>query len=194
MSGTKAGGLKAAETNRQKYGTNFYRRIGTKGGHNGHTGGFAANPKLARIAGQKGGQLSVRGASLENLVEGRMNPMTEKLYKAWLPQVIKIYNKACNTSITYQAPTHPNDYYEQLKLFLYDDPELVDEKVTLAMAVLSKFYDTTGGRMSTLTPGLVEIKTMVLSMSERAAISWTQAKGFVKEWGESLLKNVNTTV
>lgn len=50
MSGTKAGGLKAAQTNRQKYGKEFYSQIGRKGGQNGHTGGFAANPALARIA------------------------------------------------------------------------------------------------------------------------------------------------
>ena len=61
MSGTKAGGLKAAQTNRQKYGKEFYSQIGRKGGQNGHTGGFAANPALARIAGAKGGRISRRG-------------------------------------------------------------------------------------------------------------------------------------
>ena len=61
MSGTKAGGLKAAATNREKYGKEFYSQIGRKGGQNGHTGGFAANPALARIAGAKGGRISRRG-------------------------------------------------------------------------------------------------------------------------------------
>lgn len=61
MSGTKAGGLKAAQTNREKYGKEFYSQIGRKGGQNGHTGGFAANPALARIAGAKGGRISRRG-------------------------------------------------------------------------------------------------------------------------------------
>lgn len=61
MSGTKAGGLKAAATNRAKYGKEFYSQIGRKGGQNGHTGGFAANPALARIAGAKGGRISRRG-------------------------------------------------------------------------------------------------------------------------------------
>ena len=32
MAGTKAGGLKAAATNRAKYGKEFYARIGQKGG------------------------------------------------------------------------------------------------------------------------------------------------------------------
>lgn len=61
MAGTRAGGLKAAKTNRIKNGADFYARIGRKGGHNGHTGGFAANPDLARIAGRKGGLKSRRG-------------------------------------------------------------------------------------------------------------------------------------
>lgn len=61
MSGTRAGGLKARETNLANYGKDFYREIGRKGGQNGHTGGFAANPELARIAGAKGGRISRRG-------------------------------------------------------------------------------------------------------------------------------------
>lgn len=60
MAGTKIGGLSAASTNKKKYGPDFYRRIGQKGGRNGHTGGFAANRDLARIAGRKGGKISKR--------------------------------------------------------------------------------------------------------------------------------------
>ena len=60
MSGTKTGAAKAAITNRLKHGKDFYQRIGRKGGQNGHTGGFAANPELARIAGAKGGRISRR--------------------------------------------------------------------------------------------------------------------------------------
>ena len=59
MAGTKAGGLKAAQKNLQKD-PYFYAKIGAKGGRNGHTGGFAANPELARIAGAKGGRISRR--------------------------------------------------------------------------------------------------------------------------------------
>lgn len=61
MAGTKAGGRKAAITNREKYGDDFYANIGRKGGANGHTGGFASNPELAKIAGAKGGRKSKRG-------------------------------------------------------------------------------------------------------------------------------------
>ena len=61
MAGTKIGGQKAAETNKAKHGPDFYAQIGRKGGRNGHTGGFAANPELAKIAGAKGGRKSKRG-------------------------------------------------------------------------------------------------------------------------------------
>lgn len=61
MAGTKAGGAKARETNYEKYGDDFYKNIGRKGGKNGHTGGFAANHELAKIAGAKGGKISKRG-------------------------------------------------------------------------------------------------------------------------------------
>lgn len=62
MAGTKAGGKKAAATNIERHGKNFYREIGAKGGRNGHTGGFASNPALAKIAGAKGGRISKRKA------------------------------------------------------------------------------------------------------------------------------------
>lgn len=60
MSGTRIGGQRAAATNKKKYGENFFAIIGSKGGQNGHTGGFAANPALARKAGAKGGHISRR--------------------------------------------------------------------------------------------------------------------------------------
>lgn len=60
MPGTKDGGKKAAARNKRLYGSDFYARIGRKGGQNGHTGGFAANRELARKAGAKGGRISRR--------------------------------------------------------------------------------------------------------------------------------------
>lgn len=61
MAGTKIGGQKAAATNKAKHGPDFYARIGRKGGRNGHTGGFAADPELAKRAGAIGGRKSKRG-------------------------------------------------------------------------------------------------------------------------------------
>lgn len=63
MAGTKAGGQKAAATNKAKYGKDFYARIGKTGGKLGHTGGFFANRELAREAGRRGGRVSRRGAA-----------------------------------------------------------------------------------------------------------------------------------
>ena len=59
MAGTKAGAKKAAATNKAR--KDFYATIGRQGGKNGCTGGFAANPELARMAGAKGGRISRRG-------------------------------------------------------------------------------------------------------------------------------------
>lgn len=59
MAGTREGGLKAKLKNISKD-PNFYAKIGARGGKNGHTGGFAANPELARVAGAKGGRISRR--------------------------------------------------------------------------------------------------------------------------------------
>ncbi len=59
MAGTKIGGLKAAAKNLAKD-PQFYAKIGAIGGRNGHTGGFATNPELARTAGAKGGRISKR--------------------------------------------------------------------------------------------------------------------------------------
>lgn len=62
MAGTKAGGKKAAATNRNKYGSEFYANIGRKGGQNGHTGGFASmTSEQVRECGRKGGKISKRG-------------------------------------------------------------------------------------------------------------------------------------
>ena len=61
MSGSKLGGQRAAQTNKSKYGDDFYAKIGALGGKKGKTGGFYANRELAREAGRKGGLKSRRG-------------------------------------------------------------------------------------------------------------------------------------
>lgn len=67
MAGTKAGAAKAAATNRARHGKDFYAKIGQKGGRNGHTGGFASNPTLAKMAGAKGGRISRRGPAKKSI-------------------------------------------------------------------------------------------------------------------------------
>lgn len=61
MSGTIEGGRKAAAKNKLKYGENFYKNIGARGGSVSCAKGFALNPYLARMAGAKGGRISRRG-------------------------------------------------------------------------------------------------------------------------------------
>ena len=67
VSGTLAGGRKARDTNYKLHGKDFYKRIGAIGGRNGHSGGFAANPELARMAGRKGGRISRRGPAKDDI-------------------------------------------------------------------------------------------------------------------------------
>lgn len=66
MPGTLYGGRKAAETNKEKYGKDFYREIGAKGGRASRKGGFAANRVLARLAGAAGGRKSKRGVKMSD--------------------------------------------------------------------------------------------------------------------------------
>ena len=60
MAGTETGGRKARDTNRARYGKDYYKVIGAKGGKIGRTGGFYANRELARRAGAIGGRISTR--------------------------------------------------------------------------------------------------------------------------------------
>lgn len=65
MPGTKTGAKRAAQTNKERHGEDFYQRIGKlstasweKNGRKPR--GFAANPELASLAGKKGGAISRR--------------------------------------------------------------------------------------------------------------------------------------
>lgn len=77
MSGTKAGGLKAKAANLKRHGSDYYARIGRMGGKNGHTGGFASDPKRAQEAGRKGGLTSSRRTTLS--LEERRKMAAEKI-------------------------------------------------------------------------------------------------------------------
>lgn len=70
MSATKEGGIKAAKTNKDKYGQDFYQRIGQIGGRRSRNGGYASNlvgrdgltgRERARRDGKVGGEISKRG-------------------------------------------------------------------------------------------------------------------------------------
>lgn len=61
MAQTKDGAKKASATNIRKYGEDYYRSIGAKGGKAKVPKGFAKNRKLASEAGRRGGLISRRG-------------------------------------------------------------------------------------------------------------------------------------
>lgn len=58
MPGTVEGGRKAAATNKELYGEDFYQRAGHAGGLKSKGGGFALDRDLAARAGRKGGKIS----------------------------------------------------------------------------------------------------------------------------------------
>lgn len=65
--GTHEGGLKAAETNKKRYGNDFYKGIGALGGKKSRGGGFASmSPERVRELGRKGGMKSRKGKRDEN--------------------------------------------------------------------------------------------------------------------------------
>jgi len=72
MSGTKAGGAKAAAKNLSND-PDFYKKIGRIGGSNGHEGGFKSDNQRAISAGAKGGTISRRGLKFISQTETEMH-------------------------------------------------------------------------------------------------------------------------
>lgn len=87
MAGTPKGGAAAAQTNKQKYGADFYAKIGSEGGRKGRTGGFASDKvgedgltgrERARVMGARGGKISRRGKNnkdIDILLHDTKDPM-----------------------------------------------------------------------------------------------------------------------
>ena len=69
MAETKKGGRKAAQTNKERYGDKFYKRIGEAGGRISRGGGFAIDRQLAMEAGRKGGKAPRRPRKVEQPAE-----------------------------------------------------------------------------------------------------------------------------
>lgn len=99
MSGSVAGGKKAAAVNMTKD-PDFYRKIGAIGGKNGNTGGFASNPKLAKLAGARGGHLSKRGKDPKRTMRAKR---AQALYKeGWtIEQLTNEFNVTKSTIFAY---------------------------------------------------------------------------------------------
>lgn len=93
MTATIEGGLKAAETNKKKYGKDYYRQIGKKGGEKSRGGGFGSDIvgedgltgyERAKIAGRKGGKAG-RGTTkkLNKAIEAGQETNHRWLGKIW---------------------------------------------------------------------------------------------------------------
>ena len=76
MAGTKEGGMRAAQKNKERD-PDFYFKIGQKGGKtrtpNSHLKGYGSRPDLASEAGRRGGTNSRRGA------QGRLDESTNPI-------------------------------------------------------------------------------------------------------------------
>lgn len=83
MSGNMAGGKKAANTNKTKYGKDFYSNIGKIGGSRGTTGGFAYGDNGKKF-GKLGGAMSHRSRQIninEPLKQGEMDILIKLSYR-----------------------------------------------------------------------------------------------------------------
>lgn len=190
MAGTREGGRKAAATNKLKYGSGFYSKIGARGGHNGHTGGFAANHKLARIAGGMGGRKSVRGAALSKIIssEYKCKPTLDMFNKV-MGIVIKLDHKLVApegpiATVTSEA-TSGLQCQNNLAVYLNSKPRLKDERVKLITAVLYKLREKSLNEAN--GTAITEVKALLVSLSGRSAIAWTQGKTWYSgEWKDAI--------
>lgn len=69
----KDSGSKVRKTIEERYGKDYWRKIGSKGGKATGMKGFALNPELARMAGKKGGKKSTRAGIKNGEGEKRVN-------------------------------------------------------------------------------------------------------------------------
>lgn len=204
MVGTKAGGLKAAATNKVKYGENFYSAIGRKGGQNGHTGGFAANRELARIAGAKGGRRSVRGVSTSVLQgsttnqSGYITEETRNMWVWWLTRAFKYWNNNIRTPDEPMAlikePKKHNEYYQQVKDFIGNGDTVQGwERSRILMAALWPMYkkhekDARNFNKRDSFLAALNCKKWVMMAMERRFIPWNDFERAYKAYGKDIDK------
>lgn len=80
MSGTREGALKAAATNRARYGEKYYAEIGRKGGSASTPhGGFGFSHERAVEAGRKGGKVSRRGKNGSHKIRVKQIESTDEV-------------------------------------------------------------------------------------------------------------------
>lgn len=78
MSGTFEGGKKAARTNRERYGDDYYTLLGAKGGESSNTGGFASeNAGVDGLTGRERAILAGRAGGRKRLENKMKSAPTE---------------------------------------------------------------------------------------------------------------------
>lgn len=181
MAGTREGGLKAAATNLLRNGDDFYRRIGRTGGQNGHTGGFAANHKLAQEAGRLGGRRSIRGASLSTLrgETGQISAVTLNMFRDWFQKMLVIWNELYGTNYAYRPEGPAQTHFNQLSAFIRASVKDEDPKVEIAAALLKEWHDKYDP-LSAKGRAVTALKSMLVGASSRPNLSWTQVGNYYK--------------
>lgn len=170
MVGNKAGGLKAAETNKRKYGESFYSRIGKKGGQNGHEKGFAVNKALAHIAGSKGGRNSARGGSLASLTRSNseLRLSTKTIYDAVMGIVLSVEP---DEEMTLPPMKTAAQHFNFLEGYIKTYPALQEKRTRRCAMVLYEFW-THLGNTAAFSRACAEMKTMIRAAASRSAITW----------------------
>lgn len=114
MPGNHIGGQKCANTNKTKYGKDWYAKIGAMGGRKGHTGGFAANPELAREAGRIGGKRSKRNQTIVTPEEEELKKKYN-YYKARIKHFQEKMLKSENMRVVNECEDAIDDYTKQMR-------------------------------------------------------------------------------
>jgi len=126
MAGTKEGGLIAAEVNKQKYGNDFYKKIGAIGGKKSKTGGFASNVigpdgltgrERARIFGNIYGKNTTPSKKITKSDLKARRARARRQYEATYAKLQKIHDRALKMRhrANLETPTHQqNDNVQKL--------------------------------------------------------------------------------
>lgn len=103
--GAEEATLKWKETMIKKYGgeNGLHEKmmeIGAVGGRRGHTGGFASNPELAKVAGAKGGRASKRGLAVDR---SRWEEYKDTIIEEYTNEDVSIISLAKKYDINYEV-------------------------------------------------------------------------------------------
>lgn len=118
MAGTKAGGMKAAATNKIKHGEDFYAKIGKKGGSvSTPEGGFGSKKigpdgltgaERAKIVGARGGRNGHRGPAKPKVnADGSKNIEVKKVYKPAVEIPVRQTIDLDNVKVDVQEKSEP---------------------------------------------------------------------------------------